>query len=158
VAAALTKGDEFGPTAPIGPLTACTLTRIIDGDTVSCDPVGDVRLIGIDAPERNQPTPYERSTAALTAFVPIGETIELESDVEARDRYGRRLAHLWYKGRLVNWLMVRNGWAASYYYAPSIRYAAPLDSAESWARAERRGMWPDGGLPCRADPRRGKRC
>jgi micrococcal nuclease len=158
IAAALPPRDEVGPTAPIGPTTTCTLSRIVDGDTVYCDPIGAIRLIGIDAPEHNLSPHFARATGALTALVPLGASLVVESDVQDRDRYDRRLGHLWYNGQLINWYMVRNGWAAAYRYPPSVRYAEPLDSAATWARAEQRGLWPDGGIPCRGNTKSRKTC
>ena len=53
------------PTAPTGTGVSCTVSRIIDGDTIVCDPVGEIRLTGIDSPEGDQEPFGSQARAAL---------------------------------------------------------------------------------------------
>ena len=39
---------------PSGETASCIVDRIVDGDTINCEPVGRIRLIGMDTPERAQ--------------------------------------------------------------------------------------------------------
>jgi micrococcal nuclease len=84
--------------------------------------------------------------------------VELELDAQKRDRYGRLLAYVWLDGAMVNWLLVRRGWAVTLSYAPNRRYAPILDAAERQARLERRGLWAVGGFRCRPVEFRRRRC
>ena len=136
----------------------CVLTRIIDGDSIECSPLGPVRLIGTDSPEADQPPFGTAATAGLASLVPSGATLRLELDAEERDQYGRVLAYAWYDARMINWLMVRHGWSVSYRYPPNVRYAAVLDSAEAAARREARGLWLVDGFRCRPAERRRQAC
>lgn len=133
----------------------CVLSRITDGDSIECAPVGRVRLIGTDSPEADQGSLGAMATASLASLVPMGATLRLELDAEERDRFGRLLAYAWYQDRMVNWLMIRQGWGVSVRYPPNVRYATAFDSAEATARRELRGLWRVDGFRCRpADFRR----
>jgi micrococcal nuclease len=136
----------------------CTLIHVEDGDTLECASVGRVRLIGIDTPESGQEQFGGAATAALAAWVPLGATIQLQTDVEHRDRYGRLLAYVWYEGKMINWLLVRHGWAVSFRYPPNILHSAAFDVAETRARNERRGLWRLDAFSCRPEQYRSRSC
>lgn len=149
---------DVPPTVPTDSMTACILTHITDGDTLECGSVGRVRLIGIDAPEPGQEPFGSAATAALASLIPLSDTIWLEIDLEPRDRYDRVLAYVWYEGRMVNWVLVRQGWTVSGRYPPNLRYAAALEAAERRARDERRGLWRIDGFRCRPQQYRAQSC
>lgn len=142
------------PAMPVGQTMACTLVSITDGDTINCGSAGRIRLIGIDTPESNQDAYHTAATAALAAWLPHGAALTLERDSTEHDQYGRRLAYVWFEGRMVNWLMVRYGWALSNRYPPDERHLPSLEAAESLARKEGRGLWRVNGLSCEATRRR----
>lgn len=140
---------DAGPRRAAGRATLqCELDSVTDGDTITCEELGRVRLIGIDTPEGDQEPFGTAATAALASFLPAGSTLVLETDLERRDRYGRLLAYVWSDGKMINWLIVRQGWGLSYRFAPNLRYAAQLDAAQARARAERRGLWRVDGFRC----------
>lgn len=146
------------PSSPVGATVDCTLVRIMDGDTIECAALGAVRLIGMDSPEGDQEPFGTAATAALSAWLPLGAVVQLEQDAEERDQYRRQLAYVWHEGRMVNWLMVRYGWAVSYRYPPNVRYATTLESAESSARVQGRGLWRVNGFQCRPEDHRRRSC
>ncbi len=150
--------DPASPRRPTTTLERCTVSHIVDGDGIECRELGEVRLIGIDAPERAQSPWFAVSTAALTSLIPVGSVVELELDVENQDRYSRRLAYVWSDEIMVNWVMARMGWAVAYPYGRTARYRVALDGAERTARTEGRGLWPAGGLDCRPAEFKSKRC
>jgi micrococcal nuclease len=152
------RSPTDGPAAPRGSTTRCVLTRISDGDTIECEPAGRIRLLGVDTPEGKQEPYGTAATAGLASLVPARATLELELDVQARDRNGRLLAYVWLDGAMVNWLLVRRGWAVTLSYAPNRRYAPILDAAERQARAERRGLWAVDGFRCRPVEFRRRSC
>jgi micrococcal nuclease len=169
--AAIVRGDTASLPGPFGSrddgtpvmraasgLTACTVRRVSDGDTLECDPLGRVRLIGVDAPEGDQEPYATAATAALAAVIPPGSTVLLEHDEASSDRYGRTLAYVWHEGRMVNWLLVRYGWAVPLHYPPNTRHAAALESASARARQESRGLWHVDGFRCLPKARRDRRC
>jgi endonuclease YncB( thermonuclease family) len=147
-----------GPPQPAQSSGSCLVSKIVDGDTIECEPLGRIRLIGIDAPERDQAPHGATSAEELGQWIPEGSRVTLEPDVNRRDRYGRLLAYLWYGGEMVNWWMVREGWALAYRYEPDVRWADVLARAETSARGERRGLWAVGGFTCAPSDHRRRRC
>lgn len=137
--------------------------RVVDGDTLIVR-LGDgrrerVRLIGIDTPEVHRSAKLVRDVArtgqdeatiqglgrrasAYTARALLGQAVELEGDVQARDRHGRRLAHLWGPdGTLFNLAIVRDGYAQTYPVPPNLRYEARFRACQQEARRAGRGLW-----------------
>ena len=146
------------PTEPVRATVECRITRIVDGDTVHCDGMGSVRLIGIDSPERSQPPFAGQATSALRRMIPVGTVAQLERDVEARDRYGRVLGYVWFDGALINWRMVSDGYAVALTYPPNVQYTDAFSAAQTSAREARRGLWADDGFSCEPREHRRGRC
>lgn len=140
---------DRSPEPPVDRLERCTVAELDDGDTLTCSSGMKVRFIGLDTPERGQAPFGAAATAALAALVPLGAEVWLEGDVEPEDRYGRRLAYVWFDGVQVNWQLIRQGWAVSYPYGATQRYTEALDAAEVRAREEGRGLWRLDGFRCR---------
>lgn len=152
------RGAYDGPPRPAQSSGTCLVSKIVDGDTIECDPVGRIRLIGIDAPERDQAPHGAASAEGLGHWIRQGSRVTLEPDVNRRDKYGRVLAYLWHDGEMVNWWMVREGWALAYRYEPDVRWADVLARAENSARGEKRGLWAVGGFTCAPSDHRRQRC
>ncbi|MDA0875101.1 MAG: thermonuclease family protein [Bacteroidetes bacterium] len=133
---------------PGGETADCQVERIIDGDTIHCPPVGRIRLIGIDTPERGQQPFGPAATQALTDMTPIGSSITVEFDVDRTDRYDRILGYLWAGGELVNWRLVREGWALMATYPPNVRYTDHYLEAQQNARTDGVGLWAVDGFAC----------
>lgn len=136
----------------------CTVTRVVDGDTFYCADGRKVRLIGIDAPERDQGRAGRESAAALRRMLPAGASVRLEQDVGPRDRYGRALAYVWLGDALVNEVLVREGWAFLLTVPPNVKYVNRLQRAQRTARAARAGLWREPGLACPPRDWRARRC
>ncbi len=145
--AAQTNSDE-GPTSPVRELSACTVTRIVDGDTIDCSPVGRIRLLGVDTPERGQEPFDSIATRALADRIPEGSEVAVEADVEDRDQYDRALRYVWLNGRLVNWAMVRGGYAVVLTYPPNVQYVDWLRTAQDAAQEDAVGLWGVDGFAC----------
>lgn len=136
----------------------CRVERVVDGDTFYCAGGPKVRLIGIDAPERDQGAPGSRSAAALRVRLPVGRGVRLERDVTLHDRYGRQLAYVWAGDTLVNEWMVRGGWAVVYTVPPNVKYVERLTAAQRAARESGAGLWATGGFGCLPSDHRRGRC
>lgn len=152
--------DDGGPAAPVPAPSTCRITRIVDGDTVHCDPLGRVRLIGIDSPERDQGPHFTAASDAIAELIPVGTEVWAEEDREERDRFDRPLRYLWLGDdvpeRMVNWMMIRSGYAVELTYRPNDRYQRAFQAAAEAARAESAGLWGTGGFECiPVDSRRG---
>jgi micrococcal nuclease len=131
-----------------------TVTRVADGDTLSVrfsDGVERrVRLIGVDAPERNDP----REETAWRAFLSwrfvfhslYRRAVRLTYDFPPLDEYGRVLAYVWTgEGELFNELIIRQGFASAFLKYPFREdYQKRFRAAAAAARNEHRGFWRNG--------------
>jgi endonuclease YncB( thermonuclease family) len=140
VSAVVAASAPFCPATDAQGRPAWRVEMINDGDTVTClDTEGRrvrVRLVGIDAPELDQPTGRE-SRAALVAKL-TGGLVRVEGD--ARDQHGRLLGTLRLDDRDLNREMVAEGWAWAF---TGFAEDSDLIAAESAARRARRGVWAD---------------
>jgi micrococcal nuclease len=139
----------------------CTVAHVTDGDTfwARCPQDLKVRLLLIDAPERDQ-FPFGREAkAAIETLLRPAEPVALEFDVERTDRYGRALAYAFLPdGRMVNEEMARAGYATALVYPPNVRYVERIRRAVMQARAAQRGLWAQGGFACAPKAHRQRRC
>ena len=147
--------DSASPPSPPQP---CVVERVADGDTFTCRDGRRVRLLGVDTPELGQGEPGRQSHAALRRLLPLSATVRLERDVAARDRYGRELAYVWTGSRMVNEVLVREGWAMLYTLPPNVKYADRLERAQKAARAAGAGLWKSGGFECSPRAYRRREC
>jgi micrococcal nuclease len=139
---------RHSPTANDG---KATVIRVVDGDTIVVRIGGhdeNVRLLGIDTPETHKPdTPVEcygpEASARMAALLPVGTTVRLVRDVEARDRYGRLLAYVYRDadGLFIDVTMVAEGYAGTLAIPPNLAHRGELDAAVTAAQAARRGLW-----------------
>ena len=129
-----------------------TVTSVVDGDTIKVqnDAGGTftVRLIGIDTPETKHPSKpvqcYGTEASAKTAeLLPPGTRVELESDVQALDRYGRNLTYVWREGAMlmVNEQLAAEGYALPLSIPPNVKYAEQFTNAARTARENGLGLW-----------------
>ena len=139
------------------PAGSAKIVHIIDGDTVVLEVGGareTTRLLGIDTPETHHPTrPVEcfgvEATERLAELLPVGSTVRVERDVEARDHYDRLLLyiHLPDDQGLANLVMVADGYATALHVAPNDAHRRAIADAEAEARRAGRGLWGTCGGP-----------
>jgi len=104
--------------------------RVVDGDTFVIDYNGTeekVRLIGIDTPESVHPDSDRNTAEGLTASdytksLLNGKSVELEFDVQERDKYGRLLAYACVDGYMLNKKLLQDGYAVIATYPPNVKY------------------------------------
>ena len=110
--------------------------RIIDGDTIVVNGV-HVRLLGIDAPEREQRCgPMPCGHLARDALGNLIGPDPVRCAGQGLDRYGRLLATCTVKKLDIGRFMVQSGWAVAY-----LRYSRQYEPEQIDARAHRRGIW-----------------
>jgi micrococcal nuclease len=126
------------------------VTKIVDGDTIHVQVGGrreKVRYIGVDTPETHKPgTPvqcYGRSASAFNARLVAERRVELRTDAETRDRYGRLLAYVYRRpdGMFVNAELVRRGFATILTIPPNVAHAQEFLRLQRAARQAGRGLW-----------------
>ncbi len=133
------------------------VTRVHDGDTISIRVSGfaklpikteRVRLIGIDAPElRQEPWGWLAKKQLKKLISESDWVVNVEFDVEQRDKYGRLLGYLWGKdGRMINETMLESGYAVLFTLPPNVKYAGRFTAVQKRAKAARAGIWSKGGL------------
>jgi micrococcal nuclease len=133
------------------------VTSVNDGDTISIKSAGlsgagprieRLRLIGIDAPEMGQGKWGREAKKRLKELVNgSSRVVNVEFDVEQRDKYGRLLGYIWSKdGSMINERMVEEGYAVLYTIRPNVRYVDRFIRAEKKARGNRLGIWGTDGL------------
>ena len=113
----------------------------------------------IDAPEMAQGAYGREAQKTLTAIMPVGTRISIETDVRPRDDYQRILGYAYLSdGRMVNEEMARSGYATALVYPPNVRYADRIRAAVSEARKEKRGLWATDFFDCSPRDFRAGRC
>ncbi|KAB2943923.1 MAG: thermonuclease family protein [Hyphomicrobium sp.] len=142
-------GGEPSCTLQAGPTRS--VVRVIDAETVLLDDHQEVRLIGALAPRSPdlspsaQPWPPEDAAIAALRALVLGRSISLATSGRARDRYGRRLAHLfverdgermWVQGE-----MLAAGHARVYGLPGSYACMRELLAHEVVAREAGSGLW-----------------
>ena len=127
------------------PAEAQRVRQVIDGDTITVSGIGVVRLIGVDAPEKNggyrDSEPFGEAATRYMKSLVEGQDVRLEYDGPQKDQYNRTLAYVYLRdGRLVNLEIIRAGYAETY---RRFEYRKKPDffAAERDARNARRGMW-----------------
>jgi micrococcal nuclease len=128
--------------------TPALVVDAVDGDTIHVQigaRVETIRLLGVDTPETHHPTKpvqcFGPEAAAFTARRLTGRTVQLEDDVERRDRYGRRLAYVSLGGRRFNDELLEQGYARLLVIPPNGAHARTMLAEELAARRARRGLW-----------------
>lgn len=125
--------------------------KIYDGDTIGVllgQKEERVRLIGIDAPEVGQRPWGKRAKQYMKGILDDSDwKVRLEFDIELRDKYNRLLAYVWTEdGRMINLLMLENGFAMLFTVPPNLKYVESLKVAQKKARQKGIGIWGKKGL------------
>jgi micrococcal nuclease len=144
-------GDE--PT----PALQGVVTWVYDGDTLKIDPIGKVRLVGIDTPEREssrrdryleglgisaarQRQIYQAAKEFNIRHVK-GQSVHLTLDSPPRDRHNRLLAYVHMPdGRLLNRVLIEQGLAVVYRRF-TFRMKEDFLVAEEEAQQNKLGLW-----------------
>ena len=127
----------------------CEVVRVVDGDTivVKYDGVDEkVRLIGVDTPESVHPNETKNTeegikTSEYTKQRLTGKTVELELDVQERDKYGRILAYVYVDGEMYNKELLKLGYAKLATYPPNVKYVDDFTKLQKEARENKVGLW-----------------
>jgi micrococcal nuclease len=130
-------------------LQTAEVIRVIDGDTFRVRINGKnerVRLTLIDTPEINsqskeKPQPYAIEAKNFLADLVEGKTVELERDVEEKDRYKRYLFYVYVDGKSVQEELIRHGYARVAKFPPNVKYFTQYRKLEEQAKQEKLRIW-----------------
>jgi micrococcal nuclease len=115
------------------------VTEVIDGDTFKTDKGKTIRLLGINAPEIQDPG-GDLAKEFLKNMI-IDKKVILKRDVTEKDDYGRYLCYVYINGRFVNKEMVRCGLAETRFYPPDTFCKNELQETEKIAIRNKKGLW-----------------
>ncbi len=143
--------------------------RVVDGDTaIFTLMLGDgniykdesTRFIGVNTPETvhpNKPVEYYGKEASnfTKSQLKQDQIVWLQTDVSARDRYGRLLAYIWLKEpsekdlnneksirkNMFNARLLLDGYAQAMTVQPTTRYADMFAKFQREARENNKGLW-----------------
>ena len=121
------------------------VASVIDGDTIELASGERVRYIGIDTPETHHPDkPIEcfgiEATVRNRELVE-GKDIELVSEGEDRDKFGRLLRHVFIDGTFVNAQLVWEGFARASSFGEPSKFHQVFVQLEVASRDAKRGIW-----------------
>jgi len=121
------------------------VTKVVDGDTIHVridNTDYTVRYIGIDTPEDTAKGEW-MSVEATTRNkeLVLGKNVTLVKDVRETDRYSRLLRFVFVEDVLVNFELVREGYAQAKPYTPDISCKGTFYEAQLLAQQEHRGLW-----------------
>lgn len=125
------------------------VVRVVDGDTFVISYNGKeekVRLIGIDTPESvhanaSKNTEEGKLASDYTKELLTGKKVKLEFDVEKKDKYGRFLAYVYLDDKMVNKLLLEEGYAKIATYPPNVKYVEDFKQIQKQARENKKGFW-----------------
>lgn len=132
---------------PVGPLEPVSVYHVYDGDTLKLDDGRKLRLIGVNATEMgrdgrpDQPL-AKAATRLVEEFVRHSGQVMISVDKQAKDRYGRTLAHVFNtRGESLEQQLLEQGLAYHVAVPPNLTQAECLASAEARARSAGLGLW-----------------
>lgn len=147
--------------APTG--YSAKVINVIDGDTLKVELAGQVesiRLIGIDTPEskanKKAKKDASRSQQDIRTIVGLGKAacsftksmvkpgdlVQIEQDVQPRDRYGRILGYVYLSsGKMLNEEIISAGYASVMTIPPNVRHQDLFVRANRTAREKKLGLW-----------------
>lgn len=131
-----------------GTMTRVTVTRIVDGDTISIQEQGNsdnVRLLGVNTPEttNNKNEPWGATATAFTSTL-LNKEIELwisANPKQHRDDYNRRLGVIVYEGQIFNARLISEGLATRLLMENALLNYPLWEDIEIEARRGKKGLW-----------------
>lgn len=113
--------------------------KILDGDTIETNSGEKIRYLGINTPEKGQP--FANEATKFNQDLVLGKEIDLEFDIQTKDRYGRTLAYVYTNGIFVNLEIIKKGFAVSETIQPNIKYQDEIVNAQKESRDKCSGIW-----------------
>lgn len=125
------------------------VTNVIDGDTIDVHLENGkderIRFLLIDTPETKHPSkpvqPFGPEASKFTKLALLNKKVDLELDVQERDRYGRLLAYVYVNGSMINEILLEKGLARVAVFPPNTRYVDKFRDIQNKARQKQLGIW-----------------
>lgn len=114
-----------------------TVTKVIDGDTIVVEGGQEVRLLAIDADEKEEPC-FNQAKDRLTELV-LGKKVTLETNSRRVDQYGRFLRFVEVEDMNVNLVLLKEGVVAARFFQGDDFDKSPYVEAENFAKENQIG-------------------
>ena len=116
------------------------VTNVVDGDTLDLNNSYRIRFSGINTPETGEC--YHDEAWNRLKELTLGKEVFIEEDISDEDKYERKLRYIYVDNKLVNGIMVSEGYAKVYdkYKADTKRYSE-LKQLEAPAIKNNLGVW-----------------
>lgn len=159
-------------------LVQAKLRHVTDGDTISVEfddgTKNRVRLLTVCAEESVSSNPELNNRYGIAAsdylkeYLDGVETVWLQYDIEAKDKYDRDLCYVWLspevdvtneediKQYMVNAILLQDGYVYTKVYEPNHLYAELFSTLEEEARLKKTGLWIDDNFKALADEKQEK--
>lgn len=120
--------------------------KVIDGDTLKLENGDSVRFVGINTPElghgKFKDEPLANQARRFVQRKIEGREVELRDEKPRRDKYGRRLAHIYTdSGQNVQIELLQRGLAFVVAVGDDLAYLDGYLAAEQQARQAGKGVW-----------------
>ena len=146
------KSNALKQCAPYGKTEVVRVSSVHDGDTLTLSDGRKVRLLGVNATEvaregrPNEPFARQAKQAAKK-FLDKAKRIELLTDTEIKDHYGRWLGHIYNEsGESLEQHLLKQGLGYHVAIPPNLSLAECLDQAEQQAQDNQLGLWGSKGI------------
>src|SRR3989338_4963999 len=116
-----------------------TVSKIVDGDTITLSNNEKIRFIGINTEERGQKC-YQEATDRLSELI-LNKKVKLETDFDKTDKYNRSLRFVFLGNENINVLLVKEGLATVYTVGSNKKYISELEKAQREAREGEGCIW-----------------
>jgi micrococcal nuclease len=137
----------FTPQAPLLQDEVAEVVGVIDGDTIDVLYNGEkvrVRYIGIDTPEPyrdGKPACFSHEATEANRALVAGKKVQLLSDQEDTDKYGRLLRYVYVGDTFVNATLIQEGFAKTLTIQPNTIHKNEFVEFQLKAKEEGKGMW-----------------
>lgn len=111
-----------------------SLSRVIDGDTIEIEGGRKIRLLNVNAPEKNV-----KGSEMARDFLKNYETEIIELEVTGIDKYDRELARIYHENSYLNLELVRQGLSSK--FLVDDKELKSFDKAENFAILNALGIW-----------------
>lgn len=115
-----------------------TVSMVYDGDSFVMSNGDEIRLIGIDAPERDEPGADEARAFLINLIE--GKQIRLEPDKEDKDKYHRLLRYAYLGETFINAEMIKQGYAKTLFIPPNDQYRTEFTRLAATAKETSPGL------------------
>lgn len=126
----------------VGPMEDFSIVKIFDGDSLLMNTGEQVRYLGINAPEYNEPL-GQQAKAENERMLQGAKTLQLQRCLlEEKDKYDRILAFVYADGVDVQESLILKGLAVPAAIPPcGVLSVYRYEAAAALARKEKRGLW-----------------